>query len=88
MVGASNPKVVILFAAIMPQFIDRSAGHVPLQLLSLGLVSIVIALLSDGAWAFGASTARSPRRLEMLGRVGGCVMIGLGARLAFTGRHD
>jgi threonine/homoserine/homoserine lactone efflux protein len=92
-VGISNPKAIILFAAILPQFIDRSAGHVPLQLFLLGLVSIAIALVSDGMWALAAGTARSwlarsPRRLELLGGTGGLVMIGLGARLAFTGRND
>src|SRR6266702_2169702 len=46
-VGVANPKVFILFAAVLPQFIDRSAGHVPLQMLVLSLVSVVIALLSD-----------------------------------------
>jgi threonine/homoserine/homoserine lactone efflux protein len=92
-VGISNPKAIILFAAILPQFIDRPAGHVPLQLFLLGLVSIAIALVSDGMWAVAAGTARSwlarsPRRLELLGGSGGLVMIGLGARLAFTSRND
>jgi hypothetical protein len=32
--------------------------------------------------------ARSPRRLEALGGTGGLVMIGLGLRLATTGRKD
>jgi threonine/homoserine/homoserine lactone efflux protein len=91
--GISNPKAIILFAAILPQFIDRSAGHVTLQLFVLGLVSIAIALVSDGKWALAAGTARSwlarsPRRLELLGGTGGLVMIGLGARLALTGRND
>jgi threonine/homoserine/homoserine lactone efflux protein len=92
-VGVSNPKAIILFAAILPQFIDRPAGHVTLQLLLLGLISIAIALVSDGSWALAAGTARSwfarsPRRLELLGGAGGLVMIGLGARLALTGRND
>jgi len=32
--------------------------------------------------------ARSPRRLELAGGLGGLVIIGLGVTLAFTGRKD
>ena len=70
-----------------------AAGHVPLQLLTLGLVVIAIGLLSDSAWAVVAGTARnwfarSPRRLASVGGTGGLLMIGLGVRLALTGRRD
>jgi threonine/homoserine/homoserine lactone efflux protein len=92
-VGATNPKTVILFTAILPQFVTRSNGHVTLQLLILGLMSVLIALISDSAWALLAGTVRSwlgrsPRRLAAMGGTGGLVMIGLGLRLAFTGRKD
>jgi len=92
-VGVANPKVFILFAAVLPQFIDRSAGHVPLQMLVLSLVSVVIALLSDTAWGLAASGvrswfARSPRRLRLVGGAGGVAMIGLGVSVAVTGRSD
>lgn len=92
-VGATNPKGAIFFAAVLPQFVVPEAGHVPLQQLVLGLVFVVFALLSDGLWAMLAGTARnwfanSPRRLEVVGGTGGLLMIGLGVRLALTGRHD
>jgi threonine/homoserine/homoserine lactone efflux protein len=92
-VGLSNPKSVIFFATILPQFVDRSAGHVSVQLLVLGLVWLLIALMSDSAWGLAASTARlwlarSPRRLERIGGTGGLVMIGLGVGVALTGRKD
>lgn len=92
-VGVTNPKSVILFAAILPQFIDRSAGHVPLQMLLLSLVSFPIALISDSTWSVGADAvrswfARSPRRLELVGGLGGLAMIGLGLSVAATGRKD
>jgi threonine/homoserine/homoserine lactone efflux protein len=92
-VGATNPKVAVFFAAVIPQFADRGAGHVPLQLLVLGAIFIGIALVSDSAWALAAGTARgwlarSPRRLELIGGTGGLVMIGIGAKLALTGRKD
>jgi threonine/homoserine/homoserine lactone efflux protein len=92
-VGVSNPKSTIFFAAVLPQFTDRAAGHVQLQLLLLGAIFIAIALLSDGVWALVAGTARawlvrSPHRLSLLRRTGGLVMIGLGIRLALSGRSD
>jgi len=92
-VGVTNPKAVILFAAVLPQFVDRSAGHVPAQMLVLSAVSIAIGLASDSCWGLAASTvrswfARSPRRLGLVGGAGGLAMIGLGITLALTGRRD
>jgi threonine/homoserine/homoserine lactone efflux protein len=92
-VGVGNPKIVVYFAAVLPQFIDRQAGHVPEQLLLLGALFAGIALLSDSAWALVAGSARawfgkSPRRLALVGGTSGLVMIGIGARVALTGRND
>ncbi len=92
-VGASNPKAIIFFLAVLPQFVDRAAGHVPAQMLLLGAIFLAIAVLCDSSWALAAGTARgwlarSPRRLELVGGTGGLVMIGIGASLALTGRKD
>ena len=92
-VGATNPKGVIIFTAVLPQFIDRSQGHVTLQLVLLGAICIGIALLSDGAWALASGTARqwlgrSSRRLETMTGVGGAMLIALGVGLAATTRRS
>jgi threonine/homoserine/homoserine lactone efflux protein len=92
-VGIFNPKVIVFFMAILPQFVDRSSGSVALQLLSLGAIFCLLALVCDSMWALAAGAARSwlvgsPRRLEAIGGTGGVVMIGLGAGLALTGRKD
>jgi threonine/homoserine/homoserine lactone efflux protein len=92
-VGVTNPKAVILFAAVLPQFVDRPAGHVPAQMLILSALAIVIGLTSDSCWGLAASSvrawfARSPRRLGLVGGAGGLAMIGLGVTLALTGRRD
>jgi threonine/homoserine/homoserine lactone efflux protein len=92
-VGIFNPKVIVFFMAILPQFVDRSSGAVAVQLLTLGAIFCAIALVCDSMWALAAGAARSwlvgsPRRLEAIGGTGGVVMIGLGAGLALTGRRD
>jgi threonine/homoserine/homoserine lactone efflux protein len=83
-VGVLNPKALVFFAAILPQFIDRSRGFVTEQLLLLGVLFALLALVSDGSWGFIAGTARdwlasNPVRLIKLRTGGGMVMIALGA---------
>jgi threonine/homoserine/homoserine lactone efflux protein len=92
-VGATNPKAVIILTAVLPQFANRSAGHVPLQVAFLGSICLAIALVSDSVWAVSSGTARSwlarsPRRLALVGGASGLVLIGLGLRLAVSGRRD
>ncbi|WKX70857.1 LysE family translocator [Streptomyces sp. XD-27] len=93
LVGVTNPKGIVFFAAVLPQFVDHSAGHVPLQMMVLGLVPVAIGLITDTLWGLGASAARSwfarsDRRLSMVGGAGGFAMIGLGVTVAATGRAD
>lgn len=93
LVGLFNPKAIVFFAAVLPQFVDRSVGHVPLQILLLGAVSTAASIVSVGTWALAAGTARAwlvrtPRRLALIGGSGGLAMIGIGASLAVTGRKD
>jgi len=90
LVGVTNPKSIVFFVAVLPQFVDYQAGGIPLQLLLLGSVFMVIALFSDSAWALLAGVARdwfarSPRRISTLGATGGVVMIGLGTASLFVG---
>jgi threonine/homoserine/homoserine lactone efflux protein len=92
-VGVANPKAIVFFAAILPQYVDAAGAPIGLQMAVLGLVFVAIALVSDGAWGLLAGTARrwfsrSPRRLARLGGVGGLTMIGLGVHLAVSGRAD
>ena len=89
-VGLSNPKTIVFFIAVLPQFVDFGAGAIPLQLLTLGTLFVTIGLLSDGVWALAAGFARdwfgrSPRRISTLGATGGVMMIGLGTASLFLG---
>ncbi|MFI6644882.1 LysE family translocator [Streptomyces sp. NPDC050504] len=92
-VGVTNPKGIVFFAAVLPQFVDHSAGHVVGQMLLLGLVPIGIGLVTDTLWGVCAAEARtwfarSDRRLSMIGGAGGFAMIGLGVMVAGTGRAE
>lgn len=92
-VGVTNPKTIVFFAAVLPQFARPENGHVPLQMMAFGLITAVIALVGDGLWGLAAGTARdwfarSPRRLAAVGGTGGLMLIGLGLTVAATGRKD
>jgi threonine/homoserine/homoserine lactone efflux protein len=92
-VGISNPKSIVFFVAVLPQFVDYRGGQVPLQMMTLGLVFVVLALVSDSVWALAAGAARdwfarSPKRIEHLSAGGGVMMIGLGGVLAVTGANS
>ena len=89
MVGVLNPKGLVFYAAVLPQFIDRERGGVTGQLLFLGALFSVLAFFSDGGWGLLAGTARAwlagdAGRLEKLRATGGCVMILLGASVIFS----
>lgn len=86
-------KTIVFFAAVLPQFVDRDRDGVIAQMLLLGAVFNVMALVFDSVWGLAAATARewfarSPRRLAAIGGVGGFTMMGLGVTVAATGRMD
>lgn len=92
-VGVTNPKSIIFLAAVLPTFVAYDAGSVPVQILLLGLLLPLTALVTDTLWALAAGTARdwfarTPRRLSLIGGAGGLTMIGLGIGVAFTGRRE
>ena len=88
-VGVLNPKAIVFFAAVLPQFVDIDGGHVTAQLLFMGLVFCVLAFISDSTWGLLAGTARQwlatdARRLEYLRATGGIVMITLGILVLYS----
>jgi threonine/homoserine/homoserine lactone efflux protein len=92
-VGLSNPKALVFFAAVLPQFVNPHADSVPVQMTVLGLAFVVLAMGLDSVWGLAAGVvrgwlARSPRRSAALGGAGGVTMIGCGVGLAVTGRAD
>lgn len=88
-VGVLNPKAIVFFAAVLPQFVDINGGHVTSQLIFMGLVFCVLAFISDGSWGLLAGTARAwlatdNRRLERLRGFGGTIMIILGLAVLYS----
>ena len=88
-VGILNPKAMVFFAAILPQFVDIKSNHVTAQLFLLGLTFCVLAFISDSTWGLLAGTARAwlagdHSRLEKLRATGGIVMIILGLAILYS----
>ena len=88
-VGVLNPKGLVFFAAVLPQFVDIDGGDVTKQLLFLGLTFCVLAFFSDGMWGLLAGYARtwlasSNQRLEKLRAFGGAIMIILGLAVLYS----
>ena len=92
-VGALNPKVWVFMAAILPQFVDREAGHVTSQLILMGAIFAGLAFCSDTTWGIIAGTIRKwlateTKRLVRMRVTGGAVMILLGLFTLWTAvRH-
>lgn len=83
-VGISNPKALVFFSAIFPQFVDPQAGSITIQMVWFGVTFALLAIFFDGLWAFfvGGSRdwfANSKNRLVTMRTIGGFVMIALGS---------
>lgn len=89
LVGVTNPKIIIFFAAVLPQFVDAGRGHVVVQMLVLLAVYFVLSLISDTSWSFAGGSIRiwaaeSPQRIERLIGAGGMCIVCLGVMLALS----
>jgi threonine/homoserine/homoserine lactone efflux protein len=87
-----NPKVALFFLAFLPQFIDPSRGNPALQVVALGLLfdttgTIVNLGVALGSSRAAASLRRNTRAADILQKITGALFIGLGVRLAITGRR-
>jgi len=82
-----NPKSVTFVVALLPQFVDRGLGHVPLQFAVLGAIFIAFELLIDGtvgltAGRLGTWLSRRRRARQVLDAGSGTIMVALAGRLA------
>ena len=87
-----NPKVAIFFLAFLPQFASPTSDGAVLRLLALGLIFAILSVVVFSAIALfsgilGDRLSKNPRYASLLQRLTGCVFVGLGVRLAFSGRQ-
>jgi threonine/homoserine/homoserine lactone efflux protein len=94
MVAALNPKTALFFVAFLPQFVDPSQGTIALQMLVLGCLFVMMAVISDSLYALLAGTVGQWLKSSLAAvraerYVIGGVYIGLGVTAALTGarRH-
>ena len=84
-----NPKIAVFFLAFLPQFVYPEGGPVALQILVLGALFTLLAVLSDGAYVLLAGAVagrlRGGRARLAMGRLSGGVLIGLGVSAALSG---
>jgi threonine/homoserine/homoserine lactone efflux protein len=90
-VEALNPKTAAFFLAFVPQFVDPAQGHVAVQFMVLGFVSVALNTFADIAVAFAASRIREgaaarPALIRRLRQTSGAVMVALGLGLTLAKR--
>lgn len=89
LVAITNPKTIAFFTAFLPQFVDPTLS-VGWQLFVMCMVTVVLAGLTDAAWAVAAGLGRvwfmKPRHNALLGRLSGVVLIGGGLWLSLARR--
>jgi len=86
LVMMANPKALLFFGAFIPQFVDPRGNYVA-QIVLLGLTAMVVALVSDGAYAVltgRAGTLLSQQRVRLVSRLSGACLVGGGLWLALT----
>ncbi len=89
-VNLLNPKTALFFFAFLPQFVDITMGNPALQILSLGILFVGLAICTDAAYAFLASSiaGRLKENANFLKRqryLSGMVYVGLGVTTALSG---
>lgn len=82
-VGALNPKALVFFSAVFPQFVNTKVGTITFQLLIFGVIFSCLSFLLDGTWGVVVGSSRdwfvtSKNRLVVLRTIGAVVMMTLG----------
>lgn len=86
-----NPKTALFFLAFLPQFVRPENGSVMLQLMTLGIIFVLLGLFSTVVFAvsagrLGTFLRRNPSVVKWQGKVVGGIYCALGVRLALQQR--
>ena len=84
-VSGLNPKVLLLFLALLPQFIRPNQGSsITVQILALGLVHIISCAAVYFAVGFASQAVLSarPKAAWVVGKVSGVMMLGIALLIA------
>lgn len=84
-----NPKIALMYVALLPQFIDPARGNVTLQIITLGLTQMTVATVVNALWVLiAASLARVLERNSGAERctrwVSGSLLGGFAVHLALS----
>ena len=86
-----NPKTALFFLAFLPQFVRPEHGSVMLQLMTLGVIFVLLGLFSTiifavSAGGLGKFLRRNPSVVKWQGKFVGGIYCALGVRLALQQR--
>lgn len=92
-VETANPKAILFYVSLLPQFVDHTLGHLSLQLLVLGATFVPLQVAWDVGLMFGVLRVRTrlarlmdARRQRWANRASGTAFVALGAALLLQER--
>ena len=84
-----NPKVILWFLALLPNFVNPEAGDVIAQLIALSALLIALNILWQAPMALAADGVRRwlgrPETMHAVNRVSGVILLGMAALM--LGQH-
>jgi len=84
-----NPKVSIFFLAFLPQFVNPVNGSVTMQMITLGIIFMIVTIVVFGAIGYAGNILsiklrQNPKVVTYMNTLTSFVLLGLGLKLALT----